>query len=370
MPRLSRVSTPKQAVEFVVSEPLDLMNAMYFTHLAADVEGIDGWPERVRGEMEPQLLRELDFLYTFPKGQPGVMGALGDRLFAYPETWRDIESLVRFVRQLPAEVGEWPERLGVQGLALYSIQSLHDLHPRDLDPGGKARKTLRSALKAEGPDADAALAVYDRPAELRERMARLIERFYEEHYRGDLPRRLPCIERSVAAHRGVQEPNVDDLIIRLTGRSEACCHEDIRRGAFDRFVFAPSMDMGPYISCGVIDRVHGLFYPCEAQSVREGPEDEETRRLARVFKALSDEQRLRILNLLRGGEMYAQEIVEHTGLHQSVVSRHLTFMRAVGLLSERRQNNMKFFTIDPSMREELSRTLDLFVPRRPGNEGA
>ena len=61
--------------------------------------------------------------------------------------------------------------------------------------------------------------------------------------------------------------------------------------------------------------------------------------------------------------MYAQEIVERTRLHQSVVSRHLTFMKAVGLVSERRQNNMKFYTINPSIREELGKTLDLFVPR-------
>ena len=91
-------------------------------------------------------------------------------------------------------------------------------------------------------------------------------------------------------------------------------------------------------------------------------EGEETRRLARIYKALSDEQRLRILHLLRDGELYAQQIVERTGLHQSVVSRHLEFMRAVGLLQARRQNNMKFFTLNPAMRDELGKTLDLFLP--------
>jgi DNA-binding transcriptional ArsR family regulator len=39
--------------------------------------------------------------------------------------------------------------------------------------------------------------------------------------------------------------------------------------------------------------------------------------------------------------------VERTGLHQSVVSRHLAFMKAVGLVSARRQNNMKFFSLTP-----------------------
>jgi DNA-binding transcriptional ArsR family regulator len=88
---------------------------------------------------------------------------------------------------------------------------------------------------------------------------------------------------------------------------------------------------------------------------------EETR-LVRIYKALADEQRLRILRLLRGREMYAQEIVEATGIHQSVVSRHLSFMKAVGLVNARRQNNMKFFSINPAIRDELAGTLELLAP--------
>jgi DNA-binding transcriptional ArsR family regulator len=338
------------------------MNAMYFTHLAPDAEGVEGWPKQVRNEMDPQLLQELDFLYSFPLGQPGVIGTMGDRLFAYPETWRDIDSLVRFVRELPTGVGEWPGRLGVQGLALYSIRTPTALGQRDVDHEADARETLRKLVEAEDRDAAPVLAVYERAAELRERIVRLIERFYEEHYRQDLPRRMPCMERSVAAHRDVRETDVIAFMRRLTGRPEACCEDEIRQDAFDRFIFVPSLDMGPYNSCGVTGRIHGLYYSCEAQSIQEGPEEEERRRLARLYKALSDEQRLRILSMLRDREMYAQEIVERTQLHQSVVSRHLTFMKAVGLLTERRQNNMKFYTVNLSVREELGKTLSLFVP--------
>lgn len=363
MPRITEMKTRRQTVEFVASVPLDLMNALYFTHLAGELEGIEGWPRQVRAAMTPALLAELDFLYTFPKGQPGLMGALGDSLFAHRQTWRDIDSLVRFVRQLPLGVGEWPMRPGVQGLAFCSTQSYLDCDQRISRPPAAIREELRSILNNEELDADAVLAVYDRPEELRERMARLIEQFYEQHYREDLPRRLPCLERSVAAHQGTQGQDMVDLICRLTGRDEACCQEEIQRGDYDVFIFAPSIDMGPYISCGVVGRIHGLFYPCEAQLMEDAPQEapEDTRRLARLYKALSDEQRLRILQLLRGGEMYAQEIVERTGLNQPVVSRHLTFMSAVGLVSARRQNNMKFFAINPSVRSDVQKTLDLLA---------
>jgi DNA-binding transcriptional ArsR family regulator len=345
------------------------MNAMYFTHLARDVEGIEGWPKQVREEMDKQLLQELDFLFSFPISQPGALGALADRLFACPETWQSVDALVRFVRRWPTGIGEWPEHLGIQGLALYSIRPPNAPEPQQVESEAGARETLRRILEAEGCEVEPALEVYDRPEELRERMARLIERFYDEHYRQDLPRRLPCMERSVTANRDIRETDVIALMRRLTGRPEEGCEDEILRDVFDRFIFVPSLDMGPYNSCGATGRIHGLYYSCEAQSIEEGPQEEEMRRLARLHKALGDEQRLRILALLREREMYAQEIVERVRLHQSVVSRHLTFMKAVGLLSERRQNNMKFYTINPDIREELGKTLDLFVPGGSRTDG-
>ncbi len=37
-------------------------------------------------------------------------------------------------------------------------------------------------------------------------------------------------------------------------------------------------------------------------------------------------------------------------------------MTAVGLLIPRREGNMKFFQLNPDMRNELARTLSLFAP--------
>jgi len=59
MPKLSQPTVTAPRVEFVVSVPLDLMNAMYFTSLVEQNEGIDGWPAEVRKEADPELLAEL-----------------------------------------------------------------------------------------------------------------------------------------------------------------------------------------------------------------------------------------------------------------------------------------------------------------------
>jgi DNA-binding transcriptional ArsR family regulator len=359
MPRFHGASTASTRVEFVASVPLDLVNAMYFTSLAGQLEGIEDWPAQVRRDMRPELRDELDFLFTHP-GDPGVMGAVNDSLFAHREAWPDLEALLGYVRGMPAGAGDPPQRPGIQGLALYTLRWLGK-HGVEVDTEAEPRESLAKAVADAGLDVDAALAVYDRPEELRQRILTLIERFYDEHYRHELAQRLPCLERSVAAHRNQPVGDINELIESLTHRPISCLAE--QPGAYTDHIFSPSMDMGPWVSCADIPPIHGLYYPCEARFMgADAEEGEETRRLARIHKALSDEQRLRILRLLRDGELYAQQIVERTGLHQSVVSRHLEFMRAVGLVIGRRQSNMKFYSVNPAIRDELGKTLDLFVP--------
>jgi DNA-binding transcriptional ArsR family regulator len=367
---LQRGSTAN--VEFVVSETLDMLNAIYFTGLVEEAEGIDEWPEQVRREMEPALLAELDFLSTFPCGQPGVMGTLSETLFAHREAWPDIDSLLRFVREMPAGVGQPPLNPGVQGLVLHAIRSDcacgEDSSEVEVDLSAPPKETLIRAVESTGGNVEEALALYNQPEELRRRMLALIERFYEEHYRHDLPRRLPCLERSVAAHKKEPADDVGELVRRLMRRSEyeePCLAQHLSR--YTQLIFAPSVDMGPYASCADMPPIHGLFYPCEPEFMGGPPEDaERTRRLAQIYKALSDEQRLRILHMLREREMYVQEIVERTGLHQSAVSRHLAFMHAVGLLVARREGNLKFFSLNPQIGEELRGTLELFGVPVPG----
>jgi DNA-binding transcriptional ArsR family regulator len=365
MPRLSEPVTTAATVEFIASVPLDLMNAMYFTSLVEQTEGIDDWPQQVRKQMSRELLDELDYLFTFPKGDPGVLGALTDHLLAHPEAWTDVDALVRFVENLPPGIGESPNEPGIQGLAFYTACSQFECAEQGIDPKTQSREALIAALKKSDADVDSVLAVYDRPEELRSRMVRLIERFYSEHYRHELPRRLHDLDRSVTANRDRPVGDINELARRLTGRVTSCLETECS-APYTKLIFVPSLDMGPYISCANVPPVHGLFYPCETEFTETAPEEaEETRRMARIYKALSDEQRLRILNLLREKEMYAQEIVDRLNLHQSAVSRHLSFLNAVGLVNNRRENNMKFFTLNPDIRDVLAKTLNLFASAEP-----
>jgi len=365
MPKLTPAAALPRTptVEFLFNPSIDLMNAMYFTRLVVDTDGVEGWPVEVRAEMEPGLLAELDFLYTFPNDQPGVMGQLGDVLFAHPEAWESIEALVAWVRNLPLGIGESEADPGVQGLAFHLCCTVDEPEPPLHDD---PREALRLKIQRDGAtDIDAKLRLWDRPEELRERMARLIERFYEEHYKAELPKRRGALERSVAAHRGATLEQALDLMRKVTGRPASCLENGICPGPYERTIFSPSLDVGPYSSCISFEgrhSVHGMIYALEAEFLGDSAADSsDTQRLARIYKALGDEQRLRILGMLRDTEMYAQEIVERLDLHQSVVSRHLMLLKAVGLVDVRKQNNMKFFSLNSDITSELGKTLDLFA---------
>ncbi|MGQ0714307.1 MAG: ArsR/SmtB family transcription factor [Gemmatimonadaceae bacterium] len=56
-----------------------------------------------------------------------------------------------------------------------------------------------------------------------------------------------------------------------------------------------------------------------------------------LFRAFADPTRLRIMNLLAAGELCVCDIVEILGLPQPTVSRHLSALRAAGLVEATRE---------------------------------
>lgn len=81
------------------------------------------------------------------------------------------------------------------------------------------------------------------------------------------------------------------------------------------------------------------------------------RETASLFKALSDETRLRTVTLLTHGELCVCDIMEVLGLPQSTVSRHLSTLRQAGLVEGRRQGVWNFYRLvenpEPICRELL-----------------
>ncbi len=70
------------------------------------------------------------------------------------------------------------------------------------------------------------------------------------------------------------------------------------------------------------------------------------RDLVRLFKTLSDETRLRILNLLLERECCVCEVMQALNISQSRASRNLSALYNAGLLALRREGTWALYSID------------------------
>ena len=68
----------------------------------------------------------------------------------------------------------------------------------------------------------------------------------------------------------------------------------------------------------------------------------------RMFRAFSDRTRLRILNLLRRGEVCVCDLVEVLRSPQPTVSRHLSYLRKAGLVVARKQGLWMYYSLAPA----------------------
>ena len=64
-----------------------------------------------------------------------------------------------------------------------------------------------------------------------------------------------------------------------------------------------------------------------------------------LFRAFSDLTRLRILHLLRGGEVCVGDLVKILKVPQPTASRHLAYLRRAGLVQSRRQGLWAYYSL-------------------------
>ena len=89
---------------------------------------------------------------------------------------------------------------------------------------------------------------------------------------------------------------------------------------------------------------------------------------ARVFHALSDETRLAVLEMLRGGERCVCELQDAVGAAQSRLSFHLKVLKDAGLVRDRKEGRWSYYALSPERLAEAASALGMFAA--PGPAGA
>jgi len=85
-----------------------------------------------------------------------------------------------------------------------------------------------------------------------------------------------------------------------------------------------------------------------------------------IFKALSEEIRLRILALLFHGELCVCDLMDVLDMPQSTISRHLAYLRNAGLVKGERRGKWMYYRLSSNTGEPANALLKLLTQHLPG----
>lgn len=368
------VGRPALQVKAAVSIPLDMVSVMSLLYRAVPGSGLDRWLIAARRVLPRQLQEDLDLLHGF-SGR--LLYYMEEPVMRFEPLRRDridatIDDLLAFLEDLDPEA--------YREMAIRAFDRVHQdlgtgLVSPSLDEESAWYRYVEPGLTTA--DADVVVRMVFNPAELKQRTIRLIRGVWDTVYRDEFEKRRPELDEAVRIAHNEAARGFGLAFAELTGnRLPSTLAASLNQVA--SVTFCPSAHIGAFVS--FISYPPDLVIFFSAQNVI-GIDNQEfdlggeleavdtSKELTRVsdaltgedlletLRALGDANRLRILDLLGGGQLYAQEIVGRLGIAQSAVSRHLSQLERAGLVQVEPRRGMKYYAIDRSRLESLADTL-------------
>ena len=83
--------------------------------------------------------------------------------------------------------------------------------------------------------------------------------------------------------------------------------------------------------------------------------------VSKVLKTISEDTRLKILCMLKGGEQCVCEIQEALRLPHTLVLHHLNKLKSIGLIQLRKENKYTFYRLELDAYGQFLRDLNLLL---------
>jgi len=84
-------------------------------------------------------------------------------------------------------------------------------------------------------------------------------------------------------------------------------------------------------------------YSCSSPS--NNKESKQVRSLSAILKIVSEESRLKLLCILRGGEHCVCELMKHVDLSQSLISHHLKDLKDAGVIVDDKRGLRVYYSL-------------------------
>jgi DNA-binding transcriptional ArsR family regulator len=293
---------------------------------------LEAVPEDVRAEVEALRLGDmkvaahlLGIVYETP--QPRTFSAFMERLEAIDAVELKLHLFGHYdtsSSHIPPEIVEGAARGDAAAIeqVLDALAEWSDKH-----------ELYRNLLQMDG-------------SEVKERIVRLLPRWYEHVFAPHEQDWREAAERDAEAKRELAKRHSPEQLVELATRG----YQYTPPGAIRTLVFFPSGFMRPGVILWEHKSAKIFCYPI-APAREEGASPAE---VARVYKALGDEGRLKLLRRLAYGPMKLSEAAAELGVAKSTAHHHLAILRQAGFVTIRDEDENVY-----SLRTDLPETGDL-----------
>ncbi len=353
------VGRPTLTMEFVVSASLDLIETLVLVHRAPEMGAeADPWCVATRAAMDAETVHTLDTIY----------GASGRSISFAEELLMPFDPLAPDRRDAPyaayrAWLSDKPPAWYLDTLKR-ALRRVHNEQGVDLpDPAAGDRAAWERFLapgitRATLVDV-VALALH--PADLKARVLALYDTFEERFHAVDFAASIGALHGAAERAERLHESYLDEAFADMTGNRLPPEIEHAAREV-ERAIFVPCAHLGPFLSYVLYPPELVVYFDATrplGRPARNGraPEEPVAGSDLAALRALADGTRLRIIAILRGGELYAQEVVARLGISQSAVSRHLSMLESAGVVRVRPANGMKYYAVNAARLRQLAESL-------------
>jgi DNA-binding transcriptional ArsR family regulator len=350
------VGRPALKLEVAVSVPLDLISAISLIYRATDPRRFDPWLVEARQTLDEDLQHDLDTLLGFSGRLLYYVEELLMSFDPFQPTRlvADFDTYIAHLRSLPSWA--YKSMVAQSVLRVYRDRGVSEAPPADDDPAAW-RAFLEPGITRA--DLDEVVALVLAPEQLKTRTVDLLERFWHNCYGAEFERALPEMRRALRQARSTTYQGVGAAFEDLSGHR---LPEEVQLALphVERVTFCPSYHLGNFAQFILYPPELILYFNCQRASAVTQPQYDSSVSpdLLPGLRALADGTRLRIIEMLRSGELYAQEIVGRLGISQSAVSRHLAMLEAADIVSVRPANGMKYYAINARRLRQLAEELE------------
>ena len=356
------VGQPALSIRTSTSLPLDLVSILSLLFRAGYNPEIDPWVQEARRNLPDSVKSDLDLLHGFS----------GRMLFYPEEPAMQFEPLTS--AHEPATFSEFLEHLEQLSPASYlsmvehALQRYYETLERrwpGIDDNDSWSRLLAPALTSAR--LDDVLALVRNPADLKSRTINMYEGVWNHAYREE--RALQATRLAEAAEIGAQvfDQGFSQAYVSLTGQRVPAVL-DHPPPSISQIVFCPSAHLGNFVSYIAYEPDLIVYFsaPHLLARTRNGIANQKAAladfdssdlahaELLETARALGDPTRLKIVDLLLDGELYAQEIVGRLGVAQSAASRHLAQLERAGIVVVKARRGSKYYAVNAEKLDALS----------------